>query len=476
MSVNHYTKVIMDAIHGQIHLDRHEVHVVDHPLFQRLRFVCQNDVLHYVFPSAVHTRFSHSIGAMYMAEKMFDGIVSRKGKSRLDQGEAFSGDVYGSLNYLRSVLKLAVLLHDVGHGSFSHQFELVGAVQEILSEPGHFERLWSGEDWGRYYKAVPDHIAHEHYSVRMALKILQDIDIERSGIYIQDVLSLMETTDSVPTEKFVEAAKQSWAVLTSSEQQAPEGAGVLLAGALGQIVSGQIDADKFDYMLRDSAFSGVSYGSFNFQNLINSLNLRWSESENWLGLAISEKGVPAFEDFVMGRYNLYKNVYNHKAACLYDILLKQSIQELMSNVEVKDRVIAFLTDPNEFELFTDHYFWEMFRKHSSVNKSSFSAKLLKREKLTHLVTIKNVSDEQIRSEVSGLVQVYALDREKVFVQTSKATFSKIDKQYKDIRVIRSHRDFIDVSKKHESYVSIAESTDFFEKFSDIKITHIFYNQ
>ena len=111
----------MDPVHGGIPLQKHEVAIVDHPLFQRLRFICQNDILSLVFPGATHSRFLHSVGAMHVAGRMFMALV----ENCLKQGNSNSGiatETLEAISYMHRLVRIACLLHDSGHSSFSHQF------------------------------------------------------------------------------------------------------------------------------------------------------------------------------------------------------------------------------------------------------------------------------------------------------------------------------------------------------------------
>ena len=166
------TQLIMDPVHGGIPFFKHEKRVINHPLFQRLRHIKQNDMLFLVFPGATHSRFQHSIGTMHVAGKLMKNMIRvyliesyhvRKKIVSKFQSEAIS--------YIYFCLRLAALLHDTGHAPFSHAFESSPEIKKILNGKETFEKLWKGENWQKYYKKIPDIICHEHYSVRCAHKI-----------------------------------------------------------------------------------------------------------------------------------------------------------------------------------------------------------------------------------------------------------------------------------------------------------------
>ena len=133
--------MIMDSIHGAISLFEHEIMIIDHPLFQRQRFISQNDVLQFTFMGSTHTRFSHSIGALHVAQRMFKQIITNKiiAHERATPGFKISDEQNSAVEYLCKCLRLAVLMHDTGHGAFSHQAEKSRIVKSILEEKGCFE-------------------------------------------------------------------------------------------------------------------------------------------------------------------------------------------------------------------------------------------------------------------------------------------------------------------------------------------------
>ena len=186
---------ILDPIHGYIRVLEREVAVIDHPLFQRLRRIRQLSGAHLTYPSAQHTRFEHSLGVMH--------IASQAGHMLIDKG-MMDTDHLG-------LLRLAALLHDVGHGPFSHLFE------EILRHGNT-----SHEDFGR--------------------QIVLDSDLG----------------DIIQAHGYDKKAIVDVAFGTSKHQY------------LNQIVSGSLSADMMDYLRRDSYFTGAQMGRTEHQRIIQS--------------------------------------------------------------------------------------------------------------------------------------------------------------------------------------------------------------
>ena len=115
------SRLVRDAIHGDIQISALEAAVIDTRVFQRLRYIRQNGLLHFIFPGAVHTRFAHSIGTMAVAGQVLTRLA-----------DVLEPDSHGGLEYVASVFRLAALLHDVGHCAFSHSSERVRLDDQAL--------------------------------------------------------------------------------------------------------------------------------------------------------------------------------------------------------------------------------------------------------------------------------------------------------------------------------------------------------
>ncbi len=257
-------------VHGFIRFSENECEVIDHPLFRRLRFIRQLALTEYVYPGATHTRFEHSLGVMEIATRAFDRLAASHG----DLLESTIGRVSGfedkPLAKARQVLRLAALLHDVGHACFSH------AAEEVIFKGS----------------------SHVELSVRIVT------DKEN-----KDFLGgLLETRYFTGCADFV---------------------GNLIAGrlapqlqVLGDIVSGQIDADRTDYLLRDSLHCGVEYGRFDYRRMIECLELQEGEAGR-LEMALHENGLQTFEALILARYQMNTQVYHHGVRRIYDLYLRE---------------------------------------------------------------------------------------------------------------------------------------------------------
>ncbi|AHI27842.1 HD domain-containing protein [Marinobacter similis] len=468
-----YDKLIMDPVHGGIPLYRHEIQVIDHPLFQRLRNICQNDILSLVFPGATHSRFLHSIGVMHVGSRMFRSMIDAYLRERqLSDLTDLSLSQLDAIDYLAKTIRLGCLLHDSGHSSFSHQFTQARRIRALMSRPGRFADLWQGVDFSVYHSEEPAELEHEHYSVRVAHDVLSAVDLELAGLHARDVIGIMETTDVRPSETFCRHAQTFWAFIAGEDAESASLIGRdvprMVMDLLKSIVSGEIDADRADYMLRDGFHSSVTIGGFNLDHLLSNLRFGWDVSEPWLGLAITQKGLGALEDFVYSRHQMYRKVYAHKTALGFDWLLREAINEVLEDPENFEWVDTCLSDMRYFAELTDNFFWEAFRKVARKHPGSFSFCIVNRIKLDHLDTREDLSQRAIERHSAWLAQELGLDADKVVTCSMRARFSNIQDNFNGIKVlIRAP-----ITRKR-SVKKITDVSAFFSKFRDGTITHFY---
>ena len=232
-----------DPIHGFIHADPLEQGLIDSRPLQRLRSIRQLGFSYLVFPGAEHSRFSHALGAMTLAGRAYDAIAERGG-GLLDPDRRATD---------RRRVRLAALVHDLGHAPFSHS-------AEELFEGG---------------------LDHEEMTRRLLGldEIAELFDARGDGLEPRSIEPLLTGADA--------------------------GTDALLA----QIISGELDVDKMDYLLRDSLYCGVRYGTYDLDRILETiLPIRDPASGEW-GLGIDEGGVHAFEALVMARYYMFTQVY-----------------------------------------------------------------------------------------------------------------------------------------------------------------------
>jgi HD superfamily phosphohydrolase len=275
-------------IHGTLPVSQREIRLIDHPAFQRLRNIKQLGFADLAFPGATHTRYSHSLGAMHVATRLFDRLFS---SDELPERVRFR---------FRQAVRLAMLFHDLGHAPLSHTTEvLMPAVGELGL--GAF----AGSDVKR--KAT-----HEDYT----LKIVLDSTL---GELIQ---KLFADDGIAPTDIAELIVGASWTEPTLRFRHAGLDYGPLLR----QIVSSECDADRMDYLQRDSFYSGVSYGKFDDDWLID--NVTPVEHDGQVLLGIRSRAIFSFEDFLLSRYHMFASVYLHYTPVIFEKMLARHFEEV----------------------------------------------------------------------------------------------------------------------------------------------------
>lgn len=248
-----------DPIHGFIKLSEKEKKLIDTQVFQRLRRIRQLALTSLVYPGAVHTRFDHSIGVMHIAGRICQRL------QELNPERVSDTDV--------DRVRLAALLHDVGHGPFSH-------VSEHLLK----KYAPTDADTGQVLEKI-----HE----KITVDIIQT-DPKISEILDKDLDFVVE---------IIEGSKK-------------------IRDWHRDIVSSELDADKMDYLLRDSYFAGVKYGQYDLEKLIESCLI---VDRRETPLAISSKGIYALEQLLLARYHMTQQVYWHRVSLISNEMIIRGI-------------------------------------------------------------------------------------------------------------------------------------------------------
>lgn len=209
--------------------------LIEHPYFQRLRYIKQLGMTHLVYPGALHTRFHHALGAMHL---MCLAIETLRSKGHLISAEE------------EQAVTIAILLHDIGHGPFSHALE----------------------------QSIVDGISHEDISTLLMNKL--------NGQFDGRLSMAIDIFNGTYPKRF-----------------------------LHELVSGQLDMDRMDYLNRDSFFTGVSEGVISFDRIIKMLNVVGDH------IAVEEKGIYSIEKFLIARRLMYWQVYLHKTVIAAEQLL-----------------------------------------------------------------------------------------------------------------------------------------------------------
>ncbi len=229
-------KIFNDPVHGFIEVPKGIIlDLIDSDEFQRLRRIRQLALTSLVYPGAVHSRFNHALGAMYLMQQALDVLKSKGADISPEETEA---------------AQIAILLHDIGHGPFSH------ALENVILPGIHHEQLsiWLMERLNQRFMG----------RLRLAMDIFQDLHPKKY---------------------------------------------------LHQLVSGQLDMDRMDYLMRDSFFTGVAEGIVGTDRIIKTLAVRGNQ------LVVEHKGIYSVEKFIIARRLMYWQVYLHKAVISAEYML-----------------------------------------------------------------------------------------------------------------------------------------------------------
>ncbi|RZP03256.1 MAG: HD domain-containing protein [Flavobacteriales bacterium] len=241
MNFQNKLKIINDPIYGFITIPSPIIfELIEHRYFQRLRRISQMGMSYLVYPGAHHTRFQHAIGAMYLMQKAVQTLVFKGVKISTEESEA---------------LYIAILLHDIGHGPFSHAME----------------------------HSIVEGIDHETISLLFMSELNKKFNNRLT-------LAIQIFSDNYHRNFFY------------------------------QLISGQLDMDRLDYLKRDSFYTGVSEGSINSERLISMLNVVEDK------LVVEEKGIYSVEKFIIARRLMYWQVYLHKTSLVAEQLLTRLLK------------------------------------------------------------------------------------------------------------------------------------------------------
>jgi HD superfamily phosphohydrolase len=430
---------VRDPLHDTIAFTRAEKLVIDSEEFQRLRRIQQTAFIKYVFPGATHTRFVHALGVMHMAGVLLNSIISNQERIVQDlhhalmqlpltfqKSHAMTEEHHGSLSgtfdaiqQLKSpsvaqTLRLAALLHDVGHAPFSHSLErFMPSWRELLENlqnlglPPYLDEAFTkkiSKQKAKHPKAMDARIRHEIYTLMIVARLFSGRHPELSPELGQDVC----------------------AVLDLDVQPAPQGpmAHSGLQTLLHEVVSGEIDVDRMDYLLRDSRECGVVYGLFDAGRILDSACFYLDTQTSNYHLAIRRSGVAAFEDYLRARWSMYQQVYFHKTATACEAML-EAAHKLLNRFSLP-------LDLDSFLALDDASFLEYAKKNSPTDNNRgvrILNDLLFGRKLWKRVYEENVPVSQVASTPSlcptavHLLRAQGITSETLESSTSLTRFS-----------------------------------------------------
>jgi HD superfamily phosphohydrolase len=314
---------IRDPIHGTLSLSDEEAILLDSLAFQRLRQIKQLGFSEFSFPGATHNRYLHSVGAAHVASQIFDGVFHKY---------IFSSK--GARRRLRQCLRLAVFLHDIGHGPLSH------ASEEVMP-PLKDLRVRAYKKFRKDLKLPKELVTtnrqanHEDYTIKFITdssltKVLRECYPDISPLHIA---CLIDKRLEAPDDFFIDQDIDFRAILS-------------------QIVSSELDADRLDYLERDAYFCGTNYGRIELEWLLT--NLTFCQVGREMFLALNRRALYSFDDFLLARHHMNLMVYFHHKAIMYE-------EMLMRYLTCEECTFRLPADIEEYIQYTDYALYQHLR-------------------------------------------------------------------------------------------------------------------
>ncbi len=415
---------VRDPIHGSIKILNEEISILEAPFFQRLRNIKQLGFSEFVFPGATHTRYIHSIGVMDVSSKVFTQLFKDFPQT-------------AETERLKETLRLACLLHDIGHAPLSHTTEFVMPKVSSLNLP-------------RKFANNPDRQAnHEDYTIKSII----DSTFTES---FSEVKSKFGVSPEQVAELIIgETDHEDYFTLK----------GVNYFPLLHQLVSSEMDCDRMDYLLRDSYFCGVSYGKFDLDWIIDNLKTSVVDGKAYLG--ISERAVATFDDFLLCRFHMFLMVYFHyKSVCL-----EKMLERYFTSASNEYSIPA---DIEEYLQHDDHFLMKVLR-----NSDNVWAKRIVGNQIPAKIFETFGADQLGQLEI---LEQYLEDQSIDFIKCS--TRGRLSKYYSE--TLEPHTKYplkvnreCSITGKLLMTKNINQATDLYEKFSrthTVNRIHCDYNQ
>ena len=380
---------ILDPVHGFIDLTQVEKEIIELPIFKRLQSLKQLSLTNWVFPGAEHTRYMHSLGVMYIADLMATNIKTIDYKTVYNDGQ-------------RQLLRLAGLLHDIGHYPLSH-------VTEYVYNSKLLEENQSLYDYNQSVKvridsliqpnvSVPDYMKHRyskpmHHETMGTEVIKYDDDIKRIISTYCPFIDINDISD----------------IIVGCVDRNPK------ISAMVQLIHSEVDADGIDYVMRDATFSGTSYGGFELGLLLRNLVVAKYHDRDIVG--IRPKGISVVDQYLVSKYFAYTQVIFNRHVAIYDTMAEMFTKTLIklpkSCYPNAKTLLAYVRNHNkndEYLKFTDRTFWTQLDSltKSDVDLDDYVSKYVIKihEKLQHYQEFKSAKENEYIITSNNKTDVY----------------------------------------------------------------------
>lgn len=405
---------VRDPIHGTIELNDAEVAVLDSTAYQRLRAIKQLGFSEFSFPGATHNRYLHSLGVCHLAGWAFDSIFKNFN---------FSSDE--ARRRLRQTVRLAALLHDIGHGPLSHASEEVMPQLSKLNV-GVYRTKSPAENETRQAN-------HEDYTIKFITDSSLTAVLKANFGDIDPLVIAGLIDKSLPVPKgYFEDNGWDFRII------------------LSQIVSSEMDVDRMDYLERDAYFCGTNYGKVELSWLMS--NLTYHAQENRLHLALSRRALYTFDDFLLARHHMHLMVYFHHKSIIFEELLYRYLTS-------KDCAFYLPADIEEYIHCTDYALYQ----HLASVDNPWARRLTERRPFRMLFELHSNQETARPLEAKA-----ALEKEGVEVIYASSQ-ARLSKYHSGTAMEKIHSIFVVDQYDHRSKpFPIEESTEIFKRYEDIR--------
>jgi HD superfamily phosphohydrolase len=408
---------VRDPVHGSIPLSDGETAVVDSAEFQRLRAVKQLGFADISFPGATHTRFLHSLGVCHLAGLCFDQIFKN-----------FNFTKPAARDRLRQVFRLGALLHDVGHGPLSH------TTEEVMPQVTELDiSVYKGR------KLEGLRATHEDYTIKYLTDspLTKIIEKNFSNLSPLHIACLVDKSLSCPDDFFMDG-------------------GLDFRPILSQLVSGELDCDRMDYLERDSYFTGTNYGKFDRDWMIN--NMVPLAVNGQLHLALNRRALYTFDDFLISRHHIHLMVYFHHKCLIFEEMLNEYLSSKDCTFKLPASIAEY-TRYNDFRLY----------EHLAESKNQWAQRISQKIPYRMLVEFHNVKDNPRPAEIKKALEEGGVH---VIWASSKTRLSKYHASSPEEKSYQIY--VIDQYDKWDQPTPIQQSTEIFQMYENARIIDRIY--
>jgi HD superfamily phosphohydrolase len=405
---------VRDPIHGNIDLTDAEVGVLDSKAYQRLRAIKQLGFSEFSFPGATHNRYLHSLGVSHLAGVAFDNIFA---------SFPFSSDQVR--RRFRQTVRLAAMLHDIGHGPLSHASEEVMPPLASLNV-GAYGKRKVGPKAGVQAN-------HEDYTIKFITdsSLTQTLKANFSDIDPFHIACLIDKTLVLEDDFFHDGELD-------------------FRNILSQLVSSEMDVDRMDYLERDAYFCGTNYGKVELNWLM--ANLTYHQVDDKLNLGLNRRALYTFDDFLLARHHMHLMVYFHHKSIIYEELLFRYFGS-------KDRSFSVPSDIEEYIHCTDYALWH----HLGKVDNEWARRMVERRPFRMLFELHSNSKTERPTLISQ-----ALEAEGVPVIHSSSQ-ARLSKYHGGSEVDKAVEIFVvDKYDYKAKPFPIEEATQIFQRYEDIR--------